>query len=202
MSAGGRHFSRCRISPGLGGWQFFNFTLPLFARVFFLLRFWFFSTQNDRISLRQKWLHHFGRKFNVLRRFRFPTNFRAFPPLGMLKRQSFIQRPVVLGDPENPRCKPGKQWICVNFRKRSISKPVMTCFKRKIWENMRFSNKETAPTTCIVDVGRPFPSWFLNIFKQTWADLARSLFDFEAFAGKHEQMALVSFLILHHFQQK
>ena len=40
-------------------------------------------------------------------------------------------------DPINPRCKPAKQLILLNFHKRSFSKPAMRRFERKKkWKNM------------------------------------------------------------------
>ena len=51
----------------------------------------------------------------------------------------------LVGRPQNPRVKPGKQWIWLDLRKRSISEPEITCFERKTCENMQILNKETAP---------------------------------------------------------
>ena len=42
----------------------------------------------------------------------------------------------LVGRPQNPRCIPAKQWIWLDLRKRSNSKPEITCFKRKTCENM------------------------------------------------------------------
>ena len=52
-----------------------------------------------------------------------------------------------------------------------------------------------------MNASRSFPLWFLIICKETWAHLARSFFDFTSFASEHEQITLVSFLILARFQQ-
>ena len=42
----------------------------------------------------------------------------------------------LVGRPQNPRCIPAKQWIWLDLRKQSNSKPEITCFKRKTCENM------------------------------------------------------------------
>ena len=72
---------------------------------------------------------------------------------------------VPKGDPGNPRCKPAKQWIRPDFRKRSISKPRMARFERKMLENVRFSKKETALPPFTVDVRRSFPFLIFNHFQ-------------------------------------
>ena len=77
---------------------------------------------------------------------------------------------ALVGTSKNPRCIPAKQWIRVKLRKWSILKLRMPCFERQIWENMRFSKKETALSTFIVDTIRSFLSWISTIFKRKWAD--------------------------------